>query len=116
MKKKVFVVAALLGSVVALLACSDDHHHGSSGTSGGHTSPYVSCQQIIDRCHPLDVGEGAIHDCHEVAHEASSEEACAAKKDECFRACVPAADGGSTEAGSEGGAHDASADGNGHGH
>jgi hypothetical protein len=67
-------------------------------------SKYPSCQAIIDKCHELDVGDpGAIHDCHELAHDAPDDATCAAKKDECTKACVPAADGGSDAADASGG-------------
>jgi hypothetical protein len=73
-------------SVTALAwACSEDHEHG--GTMTGHTSEFPSCQAIIDACHPLDVGDGPIHDCHDVA-SAGPEASCAAKKTECLATCT----------------------------
>jgi hypothetical protein len=67
-------------------ACSDGHEHGP----GGHSSKYPSCDAIIKACHPFDVGDGPIHDCHDYAHaENATEESCAAKKAECLRICVP---------------------------
>jgi hypothetical protein len=60
----------------------------SSSRGGRHLSPYPSCQAIIDACHPYDVGEGPIHDCHDLASN-GPEAACAPKKDECVATCKP---------------------------
>lgn len=103
---KKIICAALIASVAFVYACSsDDDDHSHSETSG-HTSPFASCQTIIDACHELDVGEGAIHDCHEIGHdatEATGDSECVAKKDECLKTCV--ADAGTTDGGSDAG-HD----------
>lgn len=102
---KKILCAALLASVAFVVACSSDDDHSHSET-GEHTSTFASCQAIIDACHPLDVGEGAIHDCHEVAHdatEATGDGECVAKKDECLKTCV--ADAGTSDGGSDAG-HD----------
>jgi len=99
---KILILGVALATAASVYGCSHDdgHTHGSSGTSGsgGHVSDYPTCQAIIDKCHELDVGEGAIHDCHDVAHEAKGDDVCVAKKAECDLVCVPdagAADGGS---------------------
>ena len=68
----------------------------SSGENGEPTSPFPSCQAILHACHPLDVGEGAIHDCHETAHDNGTEAKCAAAKDQCLKVCVPDAGTSST--------------------
>lgn len=93
---KLIPFAAALAAVALLLACHDDDEHGHSNTTT-HTSDFPSCQAIIDACHPLDVGEGPIHDCHDVAHDATSDQACAAKKAECLKTCV-ATDAGAVDA------------------
>ena len=87
---------ALLAVVIGLCACSHsetDHTHDTPDARTGHTSPYPTCQAIIDQCHELDVGEGPIHDCHEVAHDAKSDGDCVAQKAKCASVCV-ATDGG----------------------
>lgn len=101
----VFSVVAV--SIFALAyGCSDDDHSHDTGEEGGHSSPYPSCQAIIDACHPKDIGEGAAHDCHEIAHDNGTEEKCAAAKSQCLVTCgtvqglpdggADAGDGGST--------------------
>jgi hypothetical protein len=88
MKKKIFGAALAAVLVAVAWGCSSDDDQKPSSSSGGdHTSPYPSCQAILDACHPLDVGEGPIHDCHELAHEEGTEQTCAAKKAECLTTC-----------------------------
>lgn len=97
------LLALLASSALVFAACKsheDDHSHGS-----GHASQYPTCDEIIKKCHPLDLGVGTISECHVFAHEATSEAECVAKKAECLAACVPAADGGA-----DGSASDASSD------
>ncbi|MBX3232402.1 MAG: hypothetical protein KIT84_22520 [Labilithrix sp.] len=84
---------------LALVACGDDDKKtddpkGSSGYTD-HSSPYPACDAIIKACHPLDTGEGTIHDCHDQGHLAKSEADCTPVKDMCLAACV--ADGGSPQ-------------------
>lgn len=102
MKKIMISVLVLVGAAGLTLTPSckssdDDHDHS---TDGGHVSSYPSCQAIIDKCHPLDLGDpGPIHDCHELAHDATDDATCAAKKAECEKTCVPgAADSGGQDA------------------
>lgn len=102
--KKILSAVAVLAAVAGVYACSDDHDsddhpHIPTDGDGGHTSPYPSCNAITQACHKFDVGEGEIHDCHEIAHDAKSEEPCAARKNACLELCVD-----------EAGASDASAD------
>jgi hypothetical protein len=99
--KKIITVAATLATMAGLYACSshteDGHTHNvPTDEAGGHTSPYPSCNAITQACHKFDVGEGAIHDCHDLAHAATSDEPCAAKKVGCLAICVE-------EAGADGG-------------
>lgn len=73
---------------LALAAChGDDHDHG--------TLP-ASCKEIVDRCHPLDLGSGPIHECHENAEGAWDDATCTAKKAACFSTCSAADAGGDT--------------------
>jgi hypothetical protein len=121
MKKQIFVGAAMVAALMSLYACASTTPSttGSSGSSGaiptdeagGHTSPYPSCNEITHACHAFDVGEGPIHDCHELGHSATSDESCAAHKQHCLSICVD--DGGiegghvedSGDAGDSGHAH-----------
>lgn len=94
-----FAVAFALAAC-SFLACSsesgDDDTSSSSSGSSGHAADYPTCQIISDACHALDTGDpGPVHDCHEVAHGATSDEPCVAKKDECLALCH-----------GDGGAHD----------
>lgn len=75
--------------LVLVAACSSDDEPKKSASITGHTSPHASCQAIIDACHAKDVGDGPVHDCHDVASASSASEAsCGAKKDECVRTCT----------------------------
>lgn len=98
MKKASIWLAALLaaGCVYACSSHDDDGH--AHGADAGHESQYPTCRIIMDACHELDTGDGPIHDCHEVAHGATSDDPCVAKKDECLKTCVAPADGGSSDA------------------
>ncbi len=90
-------------------ACSDSHSHDVDG--GPHTSSFASCQAILDACHEFDTGEGPVHDCHEIAHDATSEETCAPKKTACLATCAAAADAGPSDSGaSDATVHDAASD------
>ncbi len=95
--KKIVLSLMATGALVATTyfgaACTDDHTH-SDADGGAHTSAFPDCQAIIDVCHEVDVGEGAIHDCHELAHDSTSNESCTAKKAECFATCSAGEDGG----------------------
>ncbi len=81
-------------ALVVGAGCSDDHSHG--------TTSFATCLAIIDACHPVDPGTGQIHECHEAAESATSDEACVAKKDSCLALCKAAppvtADAGSGDA------------------
>lgn len=109
--KSILIGAAMFAVVASLYACSDSHsddhdHTVPTDEAGGHTSPYPSCNAITQACHEFDVGEGEIHDCHEVGHDSTSDEPCAAVKAKCLALCVAEAgtDGG-TEAAADAG-HD----------
>lgn len=97
-----------------LVACKSDdsHDHGD----GGHHSDYPSCDAIIQACHPYDVGEGPVHDCHDLGHGALNDSECASKKDDCLKICAAAADGGTAVDASDASASDASGDGSAHMH
>lgn len=104
--KKLGIFAVGLALVV-VAACSDkESSSSSSGTSGksssgytDHSSPYPACDEIIKACHPLDVGEGTIHDCHDQGHGAKSDNDCIPVKEMCLKLCKGGADAGA-EAGS----------------
>lgn len=91
--KKLFASAAVITALASLYACGhdDDDGHGHNvptDEAGGHTSPYPSCNAITQACHKFDVGEGKIHDCHELAHGATSDAPCAVEKTACLALCV----------------------------
>ncbi len=106
MKIKGFLVVA--GALFAFVGCSSTSTPSSTtdasadastqADAGEHTSPYPSCQAILSACHELDTGEGPIHECHEVAHDATSEADCAPRKAECLATCVEPADAGADAA------------------
>ena len=91
---------ALLALLVA--GCSSSSDNTSSSSSSGytdHSSRYPTCDQIIKACHPYDIGEGRIHDCHDQGHEAKSDADCTPVKDLCLSACAAAAaDAGAKDA------------------
>ena len=108
---KPFAYLAISAAIlVCAPACSDSHSHDVD--SGTHTSSFASCQAILDACHEFDTGEGPVHDCHEIAHDATSEETCAPKKTACLATCAAAAaDAGPSDSGaSDAAAHDAASD------
>lgn len=74
-------VSAAAALLVALAACSDHAHDGTS---------FPTCLAIVDACHPVDPGTGEIHECHEAAESAASDDACAARKDACLALCKAA--------------------------
>jgi hypothetical protein len=103
--RSILVATAMFAAVVSVYACSDKHddghnHNVPTDPDGGHTSPYPSCNAITQQCHKFDIGEGAIHDCHELAHAATSDAPCAAEKTKCLALCVD-------EAGTDSGIADA---------
>lgn len=110
MSFKLFLAASAAVAMFALAqgcSSSDDKTSSSSSSSSGEngepTSPFPSCQEILHACHPLDVGEGPIHDCHETAHDDGTEAKCAAAKDQCLKTCVAPSDAGtSTDSGDAG--------------
>ena len=62
---------------------------------GATTPARPTCTEIFERCHPLDIGPGEIHECHEFAElETSTEAQCAAMRTACFAACTVGPDVG----------------------
>lgn len=93
--KKVIILGAAVAALASLFACSHDDDHDHSEDGGAHTSQYPSCNAITQACHSVDVGTGPIHDCHDLAHAATSDAPCATEKDRCLKLCAAAeADGG----------------------
>lgn len=90
------ITAFVLMASFTAIACSSEHGHDTD--AGAQRSAFASCQAIIDSCHEVDVGEGPVSACHDVAHEdVATEEKCAAKKTECVAVCkaaLVAMDGG----------------------
>ncbi|MFO0681426.1 MAG: hypothetical protein U0234_05215 [Sandaracinus sp.] len=61
--------------------------------AGGHSVSSPTCEMILERCHPLDMGVAEIHECHELS-ETNVEADCAAMRDHCFASCTPSDSGG----------------------
>lgn len=91
MKRLLTILAA---ATLGVAGChSDDHDHS--------TLP-ASCAEIVERCHPLDLGSGPVHECHENAEGVWDDATCTAKKASCFATCT-ASDGGSDTGSDTGG-------------
>lgn len=82
MKKILFV--AFFAAFAGLVACSDDD---KTPAADPHAGASADCSAIAEACHPLDTGEGAIHDCHEIGHGKDTAK-CTEKKAECLQTCV----------------------------
>jgi hypothetical protein len=118
----------VVGSFFAFAGCSDDDSdtdggggteaHGGSAAGGdagaeGGAAGTAKCEEIAELCHPVDDGDGPLHDCHLMA-EAGKSETCVASYDDCFAQCTAAHEalegaggavgGGSATAGGVGGA------------
>lgn len=87
---------------LSLLACgSNNLPETPAGAS------FASCKAIVDACHDVDEGVGPVHECHDLSHEATTDEACAARKTECVATCKAAAnDAGTADAANDGGPGD----------
>lgn len=84
--------AAVLGLCV-LAACEEGHSHDDN-PGDHHDLTSEACQEIMDVCHDVDIGEGEIVECHDIAHEDVHED-CVAEQDRCISLCeAAAADGG----------------------
>ncbi len=87
----------VLTLIAGLAACSssDDKPSSSSGKASSgytdHSSIYPACDEIIKACHPYDVGEGYVHDCHDQGHGAKSEADCTPVRQMCLDICHAAA-------------------------
>jgi hypothetical protein len=79
---------------LALVACGNTT---AATDAGGHSVSSPTCNEILERCHPLDTGTGEIHECHEMSEE-NVEADCVAMRDHCFMVCTPA-DAGDVDAG-----------------
>lgn len=94
----------VLGSLFAFAGCGDDDSgtdggggttaHGGSAAGGeavGGSSEAAQCEEIAELCHPVDSGDGPIHDCHLMA-ETGNAANCAAEFDDCMALCQAAHD------------------------
>ncbi len=82
---KLLVRLSSLAFLSLIAACSD-----STPTPAGR----VACEEIVERCHPLDQGTGDIHECHEFAEATATTNAqCLARRAACLATCT-AADAG----------------------
>lgn len=94
-KTRFLLLATTLGALVASCDSHPADEHGPRDPS----SPYPACDAIIKACHEKDVGGGPVNACHEIAHGATSDDACIPKKDECIKTCNDAVVGGPSDAG-----------------
>ncbi len=99
--RKFLVCTAAIAAVATVFACSSKTNPTPATDAGAHSSPYPTCQLILDKCHELDVGEGDIHDCHETAHDATSDAPCQAAKAKCDTVCVEKPDSGGGDSGGD---------------
>lgn len=89
--KRIGFALATLAAAASVYACSSEPHSSTPAPNpyaGGHYSPYPSCNDIIQACHQLDVGEGDIHNCHDLGHAATEDPPCAKVKAQCLAICV----------------------------
>lgn len=79
-------------------------HEGAAGAGGAEsTGQDPHCVALGELCHPVDDGDGPLHDCHELGHE-SDPAVCRAAFDECSSACLAALELIEEGAGGAGGA------------
>ena len=104
MKLTMMMCGAATVAMLAFVACSSDDTPAppADPSSGDHDSPYPACAEIIEACHPFDIGEGPLHDCHTTAHEATSEAPCLPIEENCVKICSEA----TADAGADAGEHD----------
>jgi hypothetical protein len=87
---------ALLLLAPLALGCSDDHDHDEDNGDGHTHDDHPECMPIIEACHPKDVGEGRVNECHTIGHDGTAAE-CAEVEDECVAVCEAAPDPGGHE-------------------
>jgi hypothetical protein len=87
-------MSILLAAALALATPGCKSDEDSNPYPHGHTSPYPTCDAIIKACHTVDLGEGKPSECHGLGHDATKDEDCQPKKDECLKACAEAAEAG----------------------
>lgn len=79
------LVPALLVTAVLASACGDDDEETSPAGK-------PDCEAIVEACHPVDPGDGPIHECHENAEaETVTNADCQAAKAACVALCEGAA-------------------------
>ncbi len=79
----------LLFVAFALAGCPTDENGGDTGIL-----TFPDCEAIIEACHDVDDGTpGMASDCHDLAHDADSNDDCAPMRAACVTACM-AIDGG----------------------
>ncbi|MBN8614205.1 MAG: hypothetical protein J0L92_26640 [Deltaproteobacteria bacterium] len=90
----------------ALLVLAAGCGPGDSTADTGELSGLVDCDAIIEACHDYDMGFGDLSECHDLAHDATSNMVCLPERDRCVALCEAAAmaDSGA-EHDEDGGAH-----------
>lgn len=85
---KLFTIAMFILSACKSSAPASQPAAPSSSPS---SEARPSCEAIDEACDPHEDKPGLSHECHELSEDtATTEAACAAKKDECLAACPPA--------------------------
>lgn len=65
---------------------------GSGGMGGeSHGASAAQCEAIGELCHPVDDGDGPLHECHDLGH-IGDPEVCAERFDDCITMCLAAAE------------------------
>ena len=76
-----FAAACFIGAMLRVVACK------TGEPPDQHTS-FVACEEISVACHNLDDGAASpARECHGLAHRATDEATCLAKRADCLADC-----------------------------
>jgi|GEM_PF-2881271 len=85
---------------LALAGCPSDEN----GDDAGYLT-FPDCEAIVDACHDVDDGTGRASECHDISHDADSNDDCAPVRAECVSVCQ-AIDGGMAHHDEDAGEHE----------
>ncbi len=92
-------------SLSVVLGCGP----GDAGSDAGRPTGLVDCDAIVEACHDYDTGTGPLTECHDLAHDATSNTVCLPERERCVALCEAAAAmtdaGAHDEDAGDGGAH-----------
>jgi hypothetical protein len=74
-----------LGLVASLAGCPTTS--SPTGDAGDHHSAFPDCEAVIEACHDVEDASPEALECHNVAHEAASNDDCAPTRVECVALC-----------------------------